>query len=96
MTDSTFARRKRISFVIANATALLTLAAICIRLVRHWHITPERLHFGVVFLMANFVLLWLSLVRDKDVRLSWGNLRSLLFAVLVLLAAEVTISALSD
>lgn len=77
---------------MANATALLTLSAICIRLVRHWHIMPERLHFGVVFLMVNFVLLWLSLIREKDVRLSWGNLRSLLFAVLVLLAAANSLS----
>jgi|HubBroStandDraft_1064217.scaffolds.fasta_scaffold33652_1 hypothetical protein len=93
MQDLTLTRRRTTSFVIANASALLVVSGICIRLVRHWHVTSGPFHFWVLFLVGSFVLLWLSLTREKGDRLSWKNLTSLLFAILVLLAAEGALSA---
>lgn len=88
MMDTTFTRRRKISFVIANASALLLLGAIGVRLARCWNNTSELFHFWAVFMAAAFGLLWFSLVREKSARLSWNNLLSLCFAVLVLLGAE--------
>jgi hypothetical protein len=94
MTDDViFTRRRKISFVIANASALFLLAAVSIRLVRHWHDSSGLFHFWVLFLIGDFVLLWFSLVREKSARLSWSNLLSLSFALLVLLGAEGILSS---
>jgi hypothetical protein len=92
MHDLGLTRRKTTSFVIANASAFLVVSGIGIRLVRHWHATSGSFHFWVLCLVGNFVLLWLSLTRAKDDRLSWNNLTSLLFAILVLLAAGEALS----
>jgi hypothetical protein len=88
MKDNVLMTRRTISFVIANASALLLVAGICIRLVRRWHATSGTFHFWTFFLVGSFVLLWLSLTRQQNTRLSWSNLTSLLFAILVLLGVE--------
>ncbi|MFZ0770437.1 MAG: hypothetical protein WCA49_04215 [Candidatus Sulfotelmatobacter sp.] len=93
MTDLTFTRRRKVSFVIANASALLLLAAMGIRLARYWNNTSGLLHFWALFMVGGFVFLWFSLVREKSARLSWSNLLSLCFAVLVLLGADGILSS---
>lgn len=93
MKDATFARRRKMSFVIANVSALLVLIAIVIRLARDWHSKSGFFHFWVLFMLGDFVLLWFSLMREESTRLSWHNLSSLSFAVLVLLGAEGSLSS---
>jgi hypothetical protein len=92
MADMTFSRR-RISFVMANASALLVLAGIGADLARYWNNTSWFFHFWGLFMVGSFVLLWFSLVREKSTGLSWSSLLSLCFALLVLLGAEGILSS---
>jgi len=93
MTDATFQMRKKISFAIANGSALLLVVGICARLARRWSDTSGLFHFWVLFTVADFAMLWLTLLRGKNERLSWSDLLSLSFAVLVLLGAEGILSS---
>ena len=83
---------RKVSFVMANAAALLLLAAICVRLARHWNSTSSDFHFYVLFLVGSFPFLWVSLLRDKSCWFSWANLSSLGFSIVVLYAVQGAIS----
>jgi hypothetical protein len=73
---------KRVYFAMANSSALVLVAALCVRLIRHWRTTTGDFHFWVVGLTLVFALEWVFLLREKNSTLSLAS------AALVLFAAE--------